>query len=131
MMFGLCGPDVVDVDEQLRRYPRQLVGEEHVARGGELVEHLEPVGLAEIEAEALLAPVRVLEEAVDVGGHRGHARRGQPAHRVAAADVLDLDHLGAEVGERRRRGGNERVLRHLENSYAFQDFGHLVPPVVR
>ena len=51
----------------------------------------------------------------------------ETAHRVAALDVLDLDHLGTPVGEKRRRGGHERVLRHLEDAHAFHDCSHRSP----
>ena len=39
----VVGPDVVDVDLELGAHARQLVGEEHVAGGGELVEDVEAV----------------------------------------------------------------------------------------
>ena len=51
-------------------------------------------------------------------------RRGQAAHGVAPLDVLDLDDLGAPVGEERRRGRHEGVLGDLEDADAFEDGGH-------
>ena len=55
-------------------------------------------------------------------------RRGEAAHGVAPLDVLDLDHLGAPVGEQRRGGGHEGVLGHLEDADALHDCGHRSPP---
>src|SRR5262249_43440431 len=85
--------DVIDVDLQLRTDRRQLVREEHVTRLGELVEDLESVRSGEIEAEALLAAVRVLEQHVHIAAERDGAARCETAHGVAPLDVLDLDHL--------------------------------------
>ena len=120
----VLGADLVDVDLELGAHARQLVGEEHVGRGGQLVEDVEAVVRGEVEAEAALAAVRVLEQHVHVARDRGHTRRLESAHRVAALDVLDLDDLGAPVGEECRRRGHERVLRDLEDADAVQDRGH-------
>src|SRR5690606_40710677 len=70
------------------------------------------------------APVRVLEQDVDVGAHDGQAARRQAPHGVTPLDVLDLDDLGAPVGEERRCGGDERVLGDLENADTLHDCGH-------
>ena len=58
----VVGADVVDVDLQLLADARHLVGEEDVGDRGELVEDVAPLVLVEVEAEALLAAVGVLEE---------------------------------------------------------------------
>ena len=50
--------------------------------------------------------------------------RREAAHGVAALDVLDLDDLGAPVGEQRRRGRHEGVLGDLEDPDAPHDLGH-------
>ena len=56
------------------------------------------VGLGEIERHALLAPV-VGHEEVALALLAAGARTGALARVVAAVRVLDLDHLGAHVGE--------------------------------
>jgi len=67
----------------------------------------------------------VLEQDVDVAVHlQGDAARRQPPHGVAALDVLDLDDLGAPVGEEGRGGGNEGVLGDLEDADSLHDGGH-------
>ena len=105
MMFALWARMSSMSIDSLAAYGRELVGEEHVARRGEFVEDVEPVWLAEVEPDALLAAVRVLEQGVHVGRHQDDARRGDAAHRVATGHVLDLDHLGAEVGDRGHAAG--------------------------
>ena len=52
------------------------------------------------------------------------AGRREAAHGVAPLDVLDLDDLGAPVGEQRRRRGHEGVLGDLEDADALQHCGH-------
>jgi hypothetical protein len=89
--------DVVDLDVELLEHARQLVGEEDVRRRRELVEDVEAFGLGEVEREALLASVGVLEQHVHVQRDVHRARRREAAHRVAALDVLDLDDLRAPV----------------------------------
>ena len=71
MMFGIVRPDVVDVDAQLGAHARQLVGEEHVGGRRELVEDVETFVGREVEGEALLAAVGVLEQHVHVGAEWG------------------------------------------------------------
>jgi hypothetical protein len=117
-------PDVIDVDAQLRADAGELVGEEDVAGGRELVEDLEAVVGREVEGQALLAAVRVLEQDVDVGAHDGEPAGREAPHGVAALDVLDLDDLGAPVGEQRGGRGDEGVLGDLEDPDALHDCGH-------
>ena len=52
---------------------------------------------------------------------RHDAARGEPPHGVAPLGVLDLDDLGAPVGQDRRRGRDEGVLGHLEDANTFHD----------
>ena len=59
------------------------------------------------------------------------AARGQAPHGVAPLDVLDLDHLGAPVGEEGRRGGHERVLGDLQDPDALHDCGHRSSRIAR
>jgi hypothetical protein len=122
-------PDVVEVDLQLRADARELVCEEDVARRRDLVEDLEPLLRGQVEPEALLAPVRVLEQHVHAAAERHDAARRKASHGVTALDVLDLDHLGAPLREQRRRGGHERVLGDLEHTDALHDCGQRSPRV--
>jgi hypothetical protein len=46
---------------------------------------------------------------------------------AAPLDVLDLDDLGAPVGQQRRRRGHEGVLGHLEDADALHDLCHGPP----
>ena len=117
--------DVVDLDVQLLQHARELVGEEHVGRRDELVQDREAVGRREVEAEALLAAVGVLEQRVHVVAHVGDDAGGrEAAHGVAPFDVLDLDDLRTPVGEERRRRRHEGVLGDLEDADALHDVGH-------
>ena len=123
-------PDVVDVDAQLGDHARELVGEEHVGGRRELGEDVETFVGREVEREALLAPVGVLEQRMDVGRNVDDSAGCETAHRVAALDVLDLDHLGAPIGQQRGGRGHERVLRDLEHAYAVHDCSHRSPSKV-
>ena len=126
----VVGADVLDVDVELRADARELVGEEDVGGGGELVEDVEALGRGEVEAEAPLAPVGVLEQGVHVVGHDGEPGRGQAPHGVAPLDVLDLDDLGAPVGQQRRGRRHEGVLGDLEDADALHHCGHSQPPTI-
>jgi hypothetical protein len=117
-------PDVVDVDVQTLADTGHLVREEHVALRRELVEDVDALGLRQVEPDALLAPVRVLEQHVHAGPEVHHAGATEAAHRVTPFDVLDLDHLRAPVGQDGRGRGHERVLRHLEDADALHHRGH-------
>ena len=65
----VVGANVIRFDLQLLAYCRELVGEEHVAGCGQLVDDLDPLGRREIDADALLAAVGVLQEDMDVTAH--------------------------------------------------------------
>ena len=76
---------------------------------------------ADVDADALLAPVGVLEQHVHVA-HGGHdPARGQATHGVATLGVLDLDDLGTPVGQDGRGGRHEGVLGNLEDANTFHD----------
>jgi len=114
---------VLQLDLELLADPRQLVGQEHVCRGRQLVEDVEALGRAEVERHAALAAVRVFQERVHVAADGDDARRRQAAHGVAALGGLHLDHLGAPVGQQRRGRRHERVLCNLEDADALHHCG--------
>ena len=104
----VVGPDVVELDVQLLLHLRQLVVQEHVAALRQLVDDLDALGRGEVDGEALLAAVGVLEEHVHLGaGHGGEATGHEAPHRIAALDVLDLDDLRRPT----RRGSPTRRAR--------------------
>ena len=70
----------------------------------------------EVQGDAALAPVGVLEQDVHGAVERLPAGDDQTAHRVAALDVLDLDDVCTPVGEHRGRNRYEGLLRDLENA---------------
>ncbi len=117
----VVGADVLELDVELLAHSRKLVGEEHVGRRGQPVDEVEALLGGDVDADALLPPVGVLEEHVHIA-HRGHdAARGEAAHGVAALGVLDLDDLGAPVGQDGRGRRHERVLGHLQDANTFHD----------
>ena len=85
---------------------RTGVGEEDVGAGAELQQRLARRRLLQVEHEAALVAVELQIERAHV---RALCRRAGAAHQVAASG-LDLDHVGAVVGEdlRRERAGDHR-----------------------
>ena len=72
----------------------------------------------DVDADAALAPVGMLHQRVALridldAAHIEEAALGVTAHRV-----LDLDDVGAPVGEDRSCGRDERELRNLEDPKA-------------
>ena len=57
-------------------------------------------------------------------GHDREAGGREAAHGVAPLGRLDLDHLGAPVGEQRGRGRHEGVLGDFEDAHALHHIGH-------
>jgi len=93
------GADLLDADLQLLAHTRELVGEEDIGRGRQLIEDLQAVRRREVEAQALLPAVGVLQQGVHVVGDDGQPRGGQAPHGIAPLHVLDLDDLGTPVGQ--------------------------------
>ena len=82
--------------------PRPEVLPDDVGLTHEVVEDFAAPVAREIERQRLLVPVdreEVRRLAV------GQERRAHHAHRIAAVRILDLDHLGAHVGEQHRAIG--------------------------
>ena len=122
-------PDVVDIDVQLLAHGRQLVREEDVRLFDESVEDGEPVRVREVQPDALLPTVGVLEQDGHATAEPDRANLRQTAHGVAALGVLDLDHVRTPVREDGRGGGDERVLRHLEDADPLHHVRHRSPPL--
>src|SRR5207249_9496882 len=76
------------------------------------------VGAAEIDADALLAPV------VDGEVHALATDHRRMAARFLAADRLDLDHLGAEVGQDHAATRSRLEPRELEHADAVEGEAH-------
>src|SRR5207253_5521194 len=87
--------DVVHLDREPPPGRGEEVGQEDVGRLDQAVEEVAPGGAAEVETDAPLAAVRLLDHEVDAARRRDEARGDEPALRVAARRVLDLDHVRA------------------------------------
>jgi hypothetical protein len=85
-----------------------------VDRANEVLHDRPRLRVAEVERDALLVPVeRLEEERFFALLERGHVA----PHVSARRGVLDLDHLGAEVGELQRPPRPGAVLLDRENPY--------------
>src|SRR5207244_5613912 len=83
---GVVRTDVVDVDAEALADARPLVGEEDVRDRREAVEDGAPFVGAEVEADAALPAVGVLEQDVHHARKIHDAGAGKAAHRVTALD---------------------------------------------
>jgi hypothetical protein len=90
-----------------------IVLDQHLRRAGEAEQQLAPGVLAQIEAEALLVA------RVDLPPQR-HALRLPVPEVVAAARLLDLDHLGAEVGQHVRQDVARDQARQVQHPHAIE-----------
>src|SRR6185369_15152009 len=73
-----------------------------VARGAEPLGDVERLGLLQVEREASLALVVLVEVAAPVRVHLEVGERGEHARHADAGGGLDADHLGAQVRELQR-----------------------------
>jgi len=89
--------------ELLRQIAAQVV-DKSVGIGGEAMQHLPRLRLLEIERDAFLVAVEAVEE-LAVVAPLPIAEKERPdmaGHVAAIGRVLDLDHLGAEIGQLHR-----------------------------
>ncbi|ABK73678.1 hypothetical protein MSMEG_0584 [Mycolicibacterium smegmatis MC2 155] len=114
-------PDVLDVELVLLPGLRHVVGEEDIRHLRQLVEHLLPLGLGHVDADAALAAVGMLDQRMPVGVELEPAHVDEAPLGVAPHRMLNLDHVGAPVGEDRSGRGNERELRDLQHPYTLHD----------
>ena len=102
--------------ERARQVAPQVV-DERIGAPGELLENLPAARLLEVEREAaLVAAEGLVEEAVAAFGVREHVA----AHLAAGLVVLDLDDVGAEVGEVHGAEGGRAVLLDGDDGEPFQ-----------
>ncbi len=95
------------VDAQRRRAALRLVDDDHVRRGGEQREARAAAVAREVEHRGALAAVQRLE-------------REARAKRIAARR-LDLDHVGAVIGEEHRRVRARDAGRRVDDAHAVED----------
>ena len=108
---------VVEAEPVLHVGP--VVLDQHVGAGRQLLQDGDAVGRLEVERDAALVAMQV--EEVGTVARAAH-------HRVLVALLrhLDLDHVGAPVGEvarRRRAGAGPRQIDHLEAGQGALAFG--------
>jgi hypothetical protein len=105
-------------DAQLVHHAGAEAFEDHVGIPGQAQEGGHAGGLLEVEAQAFLVAIDHAEEdAVAAFASGGALTRTHGAGVVAGARVLDLDHLGAEVGQmhgRHRPGQQAREVEHAD-----------------
>jgi hypothetical protein len=102
---------------------RELVGDEDVGRLDQPREHALPGVRGDVERDAALVPVEDLGEVVDAVPAGHHAGRDDLPVGVAVKP-LDLDHVGAVLGEDRRGRRHEPVLGHVDDADALERETH-------
>ena len=114
---GIHGPDVVGVERELRARRREEVRDEHVGPFDQPVERGASFRVAQVDRDAALVAVELLEEEVEVAGVGDESHRHDLPQGIAGGS-LDLDHVGAPLGEDRRRRRYEPVLGHFQHLHA-------------
>jgi len=115
---------VVVVDLQAPSSRGQEAGQEDVGFLHQGVQHLAPAVGAEIEPEAAFVAAAVLDEEVEAVGAGNDAGADQAAQRIAAGGMLDLDDLGAPVGNHRPGTGHEEPFCHFDQADPVEHLQH-------
>jgi hypothetical protein len=102
------------IHTETARRRRSKAVDDDVALLRERVEDACGLGRAKIQRHTSLTAVEPFEK------DRAVAMRGQVAHAVAAARILDLDHIRAEVREHQRRVGARKETRQIEDANAIE-----------
>jgi len=106
------------VEAQLRRHVAAQIAGHRMRRRHQVVEHGAPFRAPDVERHALLAAVEAVEKEAVV---RTEEMRSHVARHVAAVGgVLDLDHLGAQIGEKLRAERTGAVLLHREHPHPLE-----------
>ena len=101
--------------------------EQHVGLAHEPQQHLAPrVGL-QVDADRALVAVERQEQRAARALLRPLVARRRPAHVVAEPRVLDLQHVGAEVGQQPRAEAARQQPREVEHADALERAAHVRP----
>ena len=107
------------VEGEPLHHARPEILDQNVGRRGQAFERCLAVWMLEVQSQGFLA--RVLREKADPHALRRQRRIGaEVPGQITAAHRLDLDDLGAEVGELVTREGPGQDVRQVEHSYAGQ-----------
>ena len=117
----------VEADAELVEHAGPEALDQHVGRLGQLEQGLAAPLLLQVEADRALVAVQR-----EVDRRAGAERRvllgavvgRRPAHVVALAGVLDLDHVGAEVGEQQRAEAAGEQAGEVEDLDVLQRAAH-------
>ena len=126
--LGIVLSNVFDIDLQLLADRRQIVGQEDIALGGQLIDQLAAFLGGKVDADAALAPVGVLHQSVALLVSGEALQHLDAALGIAAHGMLDLDHVRAPVRQDRARRRNESELRDFEDPNALHNLGHRSRP---
>jgi len=123
---------MLDVELVLLPHLGKIVGQEYVGALGEFIEH----GLAffgrQVDADAALAAIGMLEQGVAQRIELDPAHVQEPALRVTAHRMLDLDDVRAPVGQDRAGSRHIGELRHFQNAHPLHHLGHKIShPLIR
>ena len=111
----VAGSEGLGVEAEALEGSRADVGQEDVGRFEEPVERLDALGCLEVEGDRPLAAVGECHREVDAAlGPRPDPLGDQAAVRVAL-DALDVDDVGAPVGQQGSRHRHEHPLRQLDD----------------
>ena len=98
----------------------EQVGDEHVRARDQPADQVLALRRVDRDRDAALAAVVHVEAGVERGlALRALGLAQHPAHRVAA-QRLDLDHVGAEVRQHRRRAGGGHPAGQLDDAHALE-----------
>ncbi len=109
-------PNRVGIDAKPARGRRPKAFDEDVGAREQCVEHSGSVRRSQIEGDAALAAIERLEKPTRAAAQR--------AHRVAAARILDLDDVRAEIDQQQRRIGARQQARQVEDADAVKRLRH-------
>jgi hypothetical protein len=104
----------VVIDAEPRRDGRPEVVDQHVRPLGQPPQYLEPVGILQVEADAVLVAVDAEERAALV------RERRRVVAQVVPLGGLDLDDVSAEVGQQRAAVGPRHVAAQIEDGDSAQ-----------